>query len=264
MCTVVVLRRPGHAWPVLIAANRDEMTSRPWLAPARHWPDRPGTVAGLDREAGGTWLGANDRGVVAGVLNRAGSLGPAAGMATRGDLPLLALDNGTAAEAAEAVAGLDARPYRAFNAVVADAADALWLRWTGDETDGRPAVHRVPEGLHMLTALDLDDAASPRVRLHLPGFRAARTPDPDSGDWSDWIERLGDRTRDSAGPEAGAMSIRGPGGFATVSSSLIALANARPRTIWMFAAGAPDKVSFRPVSVNATDCVAPADSVGSR
>ena len=57
---------------MLIAANRDEMRGRPWSPPGRHWPQRPGIVAGQDREAGGTWLGANDAGVVAAVLNRVG------------------------------------------------------------------------------------------------------------------------------------------------------------------------------------------------
>ena len=47
MCTLIILRRPGHSWPTLIAANRDEMVSRPWRPPARHWPDRPDTVAGI-------------------------------------------------------------------------------------------------------------------------------------------------------------------------------------------------------------------------
>ena len=49
MCTVVILRRPGHPWPIVFAANRDEMLDRPWQAPGRHWPDRPEVVAGLDR-----------------------------------------------------------------------------------------------------------------------------------------------------------------------------------------------------------------------
>ena len=84
MCTVVILRRPGHAWPLLLAGNRDEMMDRPWDAPARHWPDRPDVVAGRDRLAGGTWLGLNDSGVVAILLNRRGTLSarrmtPAAG-----------------------------------------------------------------------------------------------------------------------------------------------------------------------------------------
>ena len=52
MCSVVILRRPESTWPVIFAANRDEMNDRPWLAPGRHWPDRPETVAGFDKLAG--------------------------------------------------------------------------------------------------------------------------------------------------------------------------------------------------------------------
>jgi len=77
MCTLVILRRPEHDWPVIIGANRDEMIDRPWQPPGRHWPDRPEVVAGLDTLAGGSWLGINDWGVAAAVLNRHGSLGPA-------------------------------------------------------------------------------------------------------------------------------------------------------------------------------------------
>ena len=44
---LVILRRPGHDWPLILAANRDEMIDRPWQPPARHWPDRPEVLAGL-------------------------------------------------------------------------------------------------------------------------------------------------------------------------------------------------------------------------
>ena len=79
MCSVIVLYRPGHNWPLLWASNRDEMADRPWSPPARHWPDRNEVVAGRDELAGGTWLGINDAGVVAGVLNRRNTLGPQEG-----------------------------------------------------------------------------------------------------------------------------------------------------------------------------------------
>ena len=87
MCTVVLLRRPGHDWPLILAANRDEMTGRAWLPPARHWPDRAEAIAGQDVLAGGTWLGMNDWGVIAGILNRPGSLGPDGRTAARGPRP---------------------------------------------------------------------------------------------------------------------------------------------------------------------------------
>ena len=96
MCTLVILRRPGHDWPLLIAANRDEMGNRPWDAPGRHWPDRPHVIAGHDRTAGGSWLGVNDDRLAAAVLNRHGSLGPQDGKRSRGELPLDALDHAEA------------------------------------------------------------------------------------------------------------------------------------------------------------------------
>src|SRR5579872_6476940 len=114
MCTVVLLIRPGHAWPLLLAANRDEMLARAWDSPAAYWPDQPGVVAGRDRSAGGTWMGINRHGVAAAVLNRPGSLGPAAGKRSRGELPLLALEAGSAGEAASAIAALDPGRWRSF------------------------------------------------------------------------------------------------------------------------------------------------------
>src|SRR5205807_8307617 len=88
MCTSVLLRRPGHDWPLILGANRDEMATRPSKPPARHWPDRAEVVAGLDVEAGGSWLGVNDAGVTAAMLNRHGTLGRAKGVRPRGELVL--------------------------------------------------------------------------------------------------------------------------------------------------------------------------------
>ncbi|HSF93453.1 MAG TPA: NRDE family protein, partial [Thermohalobaculum sp.] len=120
MCTVVILRRPDHAWPIILGANRDEMAARPWKPPGRHWPDRPNVRAGIDELAGGTWLGLNDEGVVAGILNRRESLGPDERLRTRGELVLEALDHADAVDAVAALADLDGRSYRSFNMVVAD------------------------------------------------------------------------------------------------------------------------------------------------
>src|ERR1700732_3844430 len=107
MCTLVILRRPAHSWPVLVGANCDEMIDRASKPPGRHWPDRPELLAGLDLLAGGSWLGVNDWGVAAAVLNRHGSLGPAVGVRSRGELVLEALDHADAVAAAEALSHLD-------------------------------------------------------------------------------------------------------------------------------------------------------------
>ena len=247
MCTLVILRRPDAQWPILIGANRDEMAGRPWKSPARHWPDRAHVVAGLDELAGGSWLGINNVGVVAGILNRVGTLGPQPGKRSRGELVLEALDHADAVEAARALADLDGRAYRPFNMLVADNRDAWWVRADGG---ARIQIHAVEDGLHMLTAQELDDPQSPRIHAYLPRFRAAAVPDPDGDDWSGWSALLADTGAGPDGEEAAAMCFTRPGGFGTVSSSLIALPaiGSEKPPVWRFAAGRPDRAPWLPLS----------------
>ncbi|HSR72031.1 MAG TPA: NRDE family protein, partial [Kiloniellales bacterium] len=223
MCTLVVLHRPGHPWPLLLAANRDEMIARPWRPPGRHWPDRPEVVAGLDETAGGSWLGINDHGVVAGVLNRRGSLGPAPDKRSRGELVLEALDHADAAVAARALGQLDPAAYRSFNLVVADNRDAFWLRNLGEAREpgqGRPKVEcfPLPPGVSMLTAYDRNDPASGRIRTYLPRFENAPPPDPERGEWAAWQAILAARggngvEGDERDEREAAMTVRLPSGF---------------------------------------------------
>ena len=252
MCTVVLLRRPGHDWPLLLAANRDERIDRAWDAPARHWDDRPEVVAGRDREAGGSWLGVNDHGLVAGVLNRSGSLGPAAGKRSRGELVLDALDFAAARDAAEALAELDAGAYRSFNLVIADAVDAFWIKG-----EGAGAVHAtaVPEGVSVFTAHDMnDEAASPRARHYRPRFELADAPNPETGDWSAWEDIMASREKPTghSDPNA-AIHVETDWGFGTVSSSLIALPKLEMAEdtplVWRFAKAWPERAPFRPLDL---------------
>lgn len=276
MCTLVILRRTDSPWPLLVAANRDELRTRPWRPPGRHWPDRADVVAGLDELAGGSWLGLNDHGVVAGILNRVGTLGPAAGKRSRGELVLEALDHADATAAATALAELDPDAYRPFNLVVADARDAYWLRhagglpgfgfrvhdgsWREVEPGRMPGLepprgrvtrpvecHPIPVGLSMLTARELNDATSPRIAHFLPRFRAAPPPVPESDDWQAWIELLGDTTSSDGDPRS-AMTIITGGDYGTVCSTLIALpASGQP--IMKFAAGRPTAAAFAAVAL---------------
>jgi len=243
VCTVVLLLRPGHPWPVLIAANRDERLDRPWDAPGAYWPEQPGTVAGRDRLGGGTWMAMRD-GLVAAVLNRPGSLGPAPGKLSRGGLPLMAAGHGSAAAAADAMLALDGAAYRSFNMVVADRHSAHFVRGLGH---GRPEGWALPPGLHMVTAHDPNDLDSPRTRMHLPRFVAAAAPDPARGDWAAWQALLADRSGD---PTA-ALNVSPRDGFGTVCSSLIGLP-AEGAPVWLFAAGPPDQAAFKSVAAAGT------------
>ncbi|GAB3130949.1 NRDE family protein [Novispirillum itersonii] len=250
MCTVVILRRPGHAWPVLIGANRDEMRDRPVLPPGRHWADRPEVTAGQDLLAGGSWMGLNDHGVMAAILNRFGTLGPAADKRSRGELVLEALDHADAADAVMALAELDGRAYRPFNMIVADNTHGWWLRHA-DRADGIIEALPLPDGLSMITGFDLNDTgADPRLRHNLPAFHAAAVPEPEAGSWSGWMSLLA--SRDAGGAENDprtAMCFLRPNGFGTVSSSLMALpaVGAADPAVWLYAAGPPDQAEWTPV-----------------
>ena len=144
VCTVVLLIRPGHAWPLILAANRDERLDRPWDPPAAHWPEQPGVIAGRDRTGRRHLDGGEPRTAwSAAVLNRQGSLGPAAGKRSRGELPLLALAHRSAGEAPAAIAALDAGAWRSFNLVLADRDGAVFVRGLGHgRSEARCRSHR--------------------------------------------------------------------------------------------------------------------------
>jgi hypothetical protein len=238
MCTVILLIRPRHEWPLVLGANRDEMLDRAWDPPGRYWPSRPSVVAGRDRTAGGTWMGVNDSNVVAAVLNRPGSLGPAAGKHSRGELPLLALEHESASDAAAAVSKTDAGAWRSYNLVVADPTGAFFIRGLGH---GQPEAMRLTPGLHMITAHDPDDRESPRVARHLDRFRTAEPPN--AGDWGLWPTLLADR----GGEPGEQLNVVPRGGFGTVCSSLLALPQAGGWQ-WLFAAGQPHEARFLPMA----------------
>ena len=239
MCTVVALIRPSHRYPLLLAANRDEHRKRPWDPPARHWPDQPDIVAGRDRTAGGTWMGVNRAGVVAAILNRAGTLGPAVGKRSRGEIPLLALRHPNAEQAAAAVGRIDAAEWRDFNLVVGDRFGAFFIRGLGR---GHPTAERLPDDVAMVTAYDPNDLESPRVARHLPRLRGDLPDGPD--DWAGWRTILSDRSGD-VGQQ---INVSPRGDFATVCSSFVAVP-AAGTPIWLFAAGPPHEAEFRPVDL---------------
>jgi hypothetical protein len=249
MCSVIILYRPGHDWPMLLAANRDEMHERPWVAPGRHWPDRPEIVAGQDLLAGGSWLGINDFGVVAGILNRRDTLGPQAGKRSRGELVLDALDFADADAAVEMLRELDAGAYRPFNMVVIDNSGGFWLRNDGTEI----VSEALPPGLSMITSSDRNDLGSPRIRHFLPRWDDAEPPVPEQGEWREWETLLAARDHAPGGDVFDAMHIVSNTGFGTMSSSLIALPSVQhsERTpVWRFLGGRPETMPWSNIELD--------------
>jgi uncharacterized protein with NRDE domain len=85
MCLILIAWQ-GHAkHRCVIAANRDELHSRPTAA-AQWWPSQPPILAGRDLSAGGTWLGITRTGRFAALTNYRGTAERRADAPSRGTL----------------------------------------------------------------------------------------------------------------------------------------------------------------------------------
>src|SRR5437763_506886 len=69
MCLLAMLYRAVDGAPLLVAANREEAYARGGTPPAL-WAEPRAVVAGVDPQAGGTWLGVNAHGLLVAVTNR--------------------------------------------------------------------------------------------------------------------------------------------------------------------------------------------------
>lgn len=164
MCTAVLSIQAGR--PVLLAGVRDELTSRAWEPPGRHWPCRPGLVGGRDLQAGGTWLAVDpDARRVACVLNGIGQAAPPEMRRSRGELPLRA--------AADEPLDQDGLPgFDPFRLLVAERAGASLISWNGRHTDERT----LGPGVHMIVNSALMSVPPPRGRAVHEQAAAPRPP----------------------------------------------------------------------------------------
>lgn len=89
MCLLLLAYRVHASYPLIVAANRDEFHER--AAEPAHWWDAPSIFAGRDHEAGGTWIGVSRSGRIAAVTNYRDPSITEPGIASRGELPVMAL-----------------------------------------------------------------------------------------------------------------------------------------------------------------------------
>ena len=68
MCLLAVAWKVHPDYPLAVCANRDEFYARPTQA-AHFWSDFPDIYAGRDLQAGGSWMGINQKGRFAAVTN---------------------------------------------------------------------------------------------------------------------------------------------------------------------------------------------------
>lgn len=85
MCLVLFSWQQYADYPLIVAANRDELYARPTQA-AHFWEQEPELFAGQDLRAGGTWMGVTKTGRFAAVTNFREAAEPPADAISRGEL----------------------------------------------------------------------------------------------------------------------------------------------------------------------------------
>ena len=149
MCLIVFAWKVHPAWPLVLAANRDEFLARPSL-PLDYWEDMPDVLGGRDAEKGGSWLATHVDGRWAAVTNFRDGRPSSTSSLSRGHL---VLNYVSSRDLAEEYAGHVSPPladYPGCNLLVADADSLLFAsnRWSGRHPVN---VEAVSPGIHGLS-----------------------------------------------------------------------------------------------------------------
>lgn len=237
MCIMAILYQSAQDAPLLVAANREEHYDRPSQSP-RIQSGKPRVICGIDRKAGGTWLGVNQYGLLATVLNRPRASAPPEPR-SRGLLCRELLGMRTAKEAADMAASeLSTGRYAGANYVCLDAK-------SGAVVMGGNRVEVIPlqPGLHLLSDGTMDDYRDARQQfvrrlLTLHTLDSAVT-------FLAVASKSFARKPDAAGRRG--VVVRGASS-GTVSSTLIALPYRSQNAVYQYSPGPPSDYAYDDLS----------------
>ena len=122
VCLILFSYKTHADYPLVIAANRDELYARPALS-AHAWEDKPDILGGRDLTAGGTWLGVSTTGRFAAVTNF-GEEGNADAPASRGRLPETFLTSNTLSQ--DFAHHIDGSEYLGYNLLLWDGRELVY------------------------------------------------------------------------------------------------------------------------------------------
>lgn len=188
MCTLIVFKDMHSRHPLVVAANRDEVPTRPSEPPAEIGR---GIFAPRDAVHGGSWIGVNHHGLVAALTNR--SWVPRhKGRRSRGLIVTEALAEPSLERAYRSVMSAVPGTYNGFQLFLANGVDAMIIWSDGGAIESKP----LADGLHVLTGQGCWPGHSDRDR-RVRGMVAypARIHDPE------WLDAL--LSFHGSGPESG-------------------------------------------------------------
>jgi uncharacterized protein with NRDE domain len=246
VCTLAIYFRQFKDFPLIVAANRDEAFERP-SRPPQIISKTPLTAGGKDLVAGGTWLGWNEHGLVAGVLNRRTS--PEARSHAVRSRGLLCLDVLSASGTAAACAVLRTQnglEYNPFKLLIAHPERACIAYNDGAEIRCR----ELKEGLHVFSNDEIHEPLTDKMDMaHLLFSKIADTLTAGRS-LDSWVEALHcalgnhDVRANPADPKD-AICVHTPC-HGTVSSTLIFLQRDQGRFYTCHAAGPPCRAAHEP------------------
>lgn len=231
---------------LLIAANRDEHYDRP-SAPPSEVASSPKILAGRDLRSGGTWLGVNEHGVLAAILNRRinGDGGAAINRRSRG---LLCLDLLGLSSADEGAVWLRSHgvEYSPFTLLVADRDQAHVTYNSGNKL----VTESLKPGLHVFSsAAEFDLHSSKADRAYDLFGAVARRFAKEQQDWQhDAIAALhrvlADHSLPSGSADPGDAICVHRESSGTVSSSIAMLSPGGSRFDFVHCPGPPCRTDF--------------------
>jgi len=163
MCLLVFAVNAHPRYRLILAGNRDEFHDRATEA-ARWWSGEPAMLAGRDIEAGGTWLGIDDRGRFGAITNIRDVTPAPPGAPSRGELITQFIRGGAAATHYLDTLRARAQNFAGFNLVLGDKKDVHFF----NSRSGRCAM--LSAGVHGLSN-DALDTPWPKVIKATAGVR---------------------------------------------------------------------------------------------
>ncbi len=188
MCTLTFAWQVFADADLVVAANRDELLDRPSRPPERI-DDEYAVVAPRDKQAGGTWIGYNGRGLFAGITNRWTDQ-DREGERSRGLLVREVLRQPTAHRAVRLIEREVAeRTYEGFNMVVAD----------GISGEDGPPIELDREPSDPVSAILVEYDGQIRTRVFEPGVHVVVNVGADSEYAIPADPEYGEAAREQAG-----------------------------------------------------------------
>lgn len=173
MCVVALAWQAHPNWQLVVAANRDELHTRP-ASPLARWELDDRIIAGIDLKSGGSWLGVSELGRFAAVTNLRGYGDPRPDSTSRGSLVVDAIkESGEFADPHAA----DLSQFNPFNLITASPSRAEYHSNRPHSTHSAlgPGVYGLSNG-----ALDEPWPKTTQLKASLLNWLVAGATSPDA------------------------------------------------------------------------------------